>query len=78
MLLGNFYKEGHDAQAEKMLAAGFAHAAKTCNQIVAVSTGSTLKGKYYVMKQPTICYAAYQFFCSKSQKKKKNKHALCP
>ncbi|KAH7053956.1 cohesin loading factor [Linnemannia elongata] len=46
MLLGNFYKEGHDAQAEKMLAAGFAHAAKTCNQIVAVSTGFTLKDLY--------------------------------
>ncbi|KAF9150306.1 hypothetical protein BG015_007898 [Linnemannia schmuckeri] len=46
MLLGNFYKEGHDAQAEKMLAAGFAHAAKTCNQIVAVATGFTLKDLY--------------------------------
>lgn len=45
MLLGNFYKEGHDAQAEKMLAAGFAHAAKTCNRIVAVAAGFTLKGK---------------------------------
>jgi hypothetical protein len=45
MLLGNIYKEGHDAQAEKMLATGFAHAAKTCNQIVAVAAGFTLKGK---------------------------------
>ncbi|KAG0282429.1 hypothetical protein BGZ96_000484 [Linnemannia gamsii] len=46
MLLGNFYKEGYDAQAEKMLAAGFAHAAKTCNRIVAVAAGFTLKDLY--------------------------------
>ncbi|KAF9902504.1 hypothetical protein EC991_004836 [Linnemannia zychae] len=46
MLLGNFYKEAHDAQAEKMLATAFTHAAKTGNHIVAAAAGFTLKDLY--------------------------------
>ncbi|KAK3844208.1 MAG: cohesin loading factor [Linnemannia gamsii] len=46
MLLGSFYKDAHDAHAEKMLAAGFTHAAKTHNQIVAAAAGFTLKDLY--------------------------------
>ncbi|KAF9924216.1 hypothetical protein FBU30_005778 [Linnemannia zychae] len=46
LLLGSFYKEAHDSHAEKMLTAGFAHAVKTRNQIVAVAAGFTLKDLY--------------------------------
>jgi hypothetical protein len=44
LLLGDSYMHPHDEQAEKMLMAGYVHAVKTSNQIVAAAAGSCLKG----------------------------------
>lgn len=44
LLLGDSYMHPHDQQAEKMLMAGYVHAVKTSNQIVAAAAGSCLKG----------------------------------
>ncbi|KAF9113944.1 hypothetical protein BGX27_000475 [Mortierella sp. AM989] len=51
LLLGNVYLQTHDEQAEKMLIAGFMHAVKTGNQVIAAATGSCLKDLYLATSQ---------------------------
>ncbi|KAF9917690.1 Bud site selection protein 6 [Lobosporangium transversale] len=51
LLLGNVYLQTHDEQAEKMLMAGYIHAVKTSNQIIAAAAGSSLKDLYLATSQ---------------------------
>ncbi|KAG0006766.1 hypothetical protein BGZ65_004071 [Modicella reniformis] len=51
LLLGDSYMHPHDQQAEKMLSAGYVHAVKTSNQIVAAAAGSCLKDLYLATSQ---------------------------
>ncbi|KAF9170823.1 hypothetical protein BGX21_008588 [Mortierella sp. AD011] len=51
LLLGNVYLQTHDDQAEKMLMAGYMHAAKTGNQVIAAAAGSCLKDLYLATSQ---------------------------
>ncbi|KAK3825157.1 MAG: cohesin loading factor [Benniella sp.] len=51
LLLGDSYMHPHDEQAEKMLMAGYVHAVKTSNQIVAAAAGSCLKELYLATSQ---------------------------
>ncbi|KAG0315244.1 hypothetical protein BGZ99_007592 [Dissophora globulifera] len=51
MSASNVYLQTHDEQAEKMLTAGYRHAVKTNNKIVAAAAGSCLKDLYLATSQ---------------------------